>query len=605
VAILGVGNKGVTYNELDVRQLILLMQAMWRLIQRKRAEKSLRESEEKHRIVLESVPDPVAVYDLKGKITYLNPSFTRLFGWSIAKPIAQTSDFVPVEKLSQAELIVEKINHGKTVSGVETCRLTKDGQMIDVSISGAGFFDSSGKLRGYVLTFQDISDRKKNEEEIRFLAFHDVLTKLPNRKAFYERLEDMVSQERYRIKGDRRTSQLKKWGLLFLDLDRFKYVNDTLGHDVGDELLKAVAERLRSCLRQTDHIFRLGGDEFTVIVNNLTDPIEGADISRKIQEEISRPYRLQDHELYITVSIGISLCPDDGEDVETLVKNADMAMYAAKEDGGGYHFFTEEMNKKAQERMQLESGLRHAIQHNQFLLHYQPLVNTENQIVGMEALLRWNHPQKGMISPGQFIPLAEETGAIVPIGEWVLYTACQQLKKWHDAGHKKLYMSVNVSTRQFREANFVELVERVIKSTKLNPEYLTLEVTESSIMDKPEEAIAKMQTLRAQGIHFAIDDFGTGYSSLSYMKRFPIDTLKIDRSFVADSLTNRDDQEIIKTILSMAQHLHIETIAEGVETKEQKEFLCREGCQMMQGFYFSRPMPVTEFEEKLKITALT
>ena len=428
-----------------------------------------------------------------------------------------------------------------------------------------------------------------------------MLTGLPNRKAFYERLEENLNQERYKRCGERRTTgTLRKWALLFLDLDRFKYVNDTLGHDVGDELLKSVASRLRSCLRKNDRIFRLGGDEFTVLVNELPNSIEVVKVVNKILKAIAQPFHILTHELYVTVSIGISLYPDDGEKVEVLVKNADMAMYAAKEEGEAYHFFTEEMNRKGQERMQLESGLRQAILRDQFILYYQPLVENAKGIVGMEALIRWQHPEWGMIPPDQFIPLAEETKAIILIGEWVLHTACRQLKTWHDSGYEKLYMSVNVSTRQFRDPNFLHLVEQVLESSSIDPDRLKLEITESSIMDNPEEAILKMNALRAKGVHFSIDDFGTGYSSLSQLKHFPIDSLKIDRSFVSDSIKNRDDQEIIKAILSMAHNLHIETIAEGVETEEQRDFLSREGCQMMQGYYFSRPLAVLEFEEELK-----
>ncbi len=602
-AMLGVGNKKKDYDDSDVRQLTLLMQAMWRLIQRKRSEEALRESEEKHRIFLESVPDPVAVYDLEHKMTYVNPAFTRVFSWTLDAPIMQLSNFVPHDKLSEAMRIAKKIQQGETVSGLETCRLTNEGEILDVSISGTGFFDNRGKLRGYVLTFQDISARKKHEEEIRFLAYHDVLTSLPNRKAFYELLDDKLAQE-YRAKQQderRKPVLIKKWALLFLDVDRFKNINDTLGHDVGDELLKVVATRLRTCLRREDHIFRLGGDEFTVIVNELANPLEAANVACKIQQEIAQPHRIKEHLLYVTASIGISIYPDDGEKVEVLVKNADLAMYAAKAEGSSCHFFTEEMNQRALERMQLESGLRQAIEQHQFVLYYQPLVNSSNDIVGIEALIRWNHPEKGIISPTQFIPLAEETRTIVLIGKWVLRTACRQLKKWHDIGYDKLYISVNVATRQFKEPDFVETVEHILVSTGLNPEYLKLEVTESSIMEKPKEAIAKMQALRAKGVHFSIDDFGTGYSSLNQMKHFPVDTLKIDKSFVTEAVNNRDDQEIIKAILSMAHNLHIDTVAEGVETEEQREFLTREGCCMMQGYYFGRPVCVEEFEELLKL----
>jgi diguanylate cyclase (GGDEF)-like protein len=475
-----------------------------------------------------------------------------------------------------------------------------------VSISGAGFFDLQGKLQGYVLTFQNITERKKTEQEMQYLAYHDVLTGLSNRKAFYERLEDKLHQERYRTRGIRRSSDVRrKWAVLVVDLDRFKDINDTLGHEVGDELLKIVTDRLQRSLRQDDEIFRLSGDDFTVLLAEIPSALEVAAVAQKIQEEIAQPCRILSHELYMTATIGIALYPDDGESSETLAKNAEMALYVAKKECNGYHFFTEEMNAKAQERMELENGLRHAIQDQQLLLYYQPLVSTTGRIMGMEALVRWQHPQRGMISPAQFIPLAEETKMIITIGEWVLATACRQLKYWHDASYDWLSMSINVSTRQFREPDFVTTVERVLAATSVNPKYVKLEVTESSIMEKPEEAIAKMDLLCAQGIHFSIDDFGTGYSSLSQLKHFPIDTLKIDRSFVVDAITNRDDQEIIKTILSMAQNLHLETVAEGVETKEQQDFLTQEGCQMMQGYYFGRPLSVEAFEERLQTQHLT
>lgn len=566
---------------------------------RKQAEEELRKSEERHRIVLESVPDPVVVYDMEGKVTYLNPAFSRVFGWALKESIGQNIDFVPVESLPDNRLIFTKINRGETISGIETCRLTKDGDRIDVSISGAGFFDSHSKLQGSVITLQDITERKKTEEEIRFIAYHDVLTGLPNRKSFYMRLEDKLLQSGS-LDGDKRRVVRHKWALLFLDVDRFKYVNDTLGHDAGDELLKVVAVRIQSCLRKSDYVFRLGGDEFTIILNDLINDTDIIKVVQKIRENVARSCYIKDHELYTAISIGISIYPDDGEDVERLVKNADMAMYAAKEGGQGYRFFTEKMNRKALERMMLESSLRNALQNNQFVIYYQSLVDDKNRIIGMEALLRWHHPELGMVHPSKFIPLAEETGAIVPIGKWVLHSACQQVRKWNEMSHMRFYVAVNLSTRQFSEPDLIEIIEQVLDATGLPPECLKLEITESSIMEKPEQAIAKMNMLRAAGIHFSIDDFGTGYSSLSYLKRFPIDTVKIDRSFVIDSTTNKDDQEIIRTIISMAKILNLNAVAEGVETKEQQEFLIRQGCHMMQGYFFGRPMPADKFEEILR-----
>ncbi len=567
--------------------------------ERKRVEEALRESEERHRTVLESAPDPVMMNDKEGRVHYFNPAFSRVFGWTLSESEGDTIEFVPLERLPEDRLIFERIMHGETVSGIETFRLTKDGISLPVSISGAGFFDSQNMLQGSVITIQDITERKQREEETRFVAYHDALTELPNRRSFYIRLEDELIQSHSHAGGDRRAKGAQ-WALLFLDLDKFKDINDSLGHEAGDDLLRVVTDRLRHGVRKSDYIFRLGGDEFTILLNALVHDIDVAKVAEKIREAVARPYCIKGHELYVTVSIGISIFPDDGEDVETLVRNADMAMYAAKEEGQGYHFFTEEMNRKALERIKLESSLRTALQNNQLVVYYQPLVGDKAQIVGMEALLRWYHPELGVVSPAQFIPIAEETGAIVSIGKWVLYTACQQTMAWHDRGYEGLYVAINLSPRQFKDPDLVGTVEEALEATGLPPNCLKLEVTESGIMENPEQAIATMELLRSRGINFSIDDFGTGYSSLGHLKRFPVDTLKIDRSFVMDAIANKDDQEIIKTIISMARNLNMNTVAEGVETQEQQDFLTRQGCDMMQGYYYGRPMPADKFEEILQ-----
>ena len=568
--------------------------------ERKRVENALRKTEERYRIVLESAPDPVGVYDAEGRVTYLNLAFSNVFGWTLSESRGQSIDFVPIKKLPETKLLFTKITRGEVVSGLETCRLTKDGQRVEVSISGAGFFDNSGKLQGNVITYQDISERKKKEQEIKFIAYHDVLTGLPNRKSFYIHLRDELVQASNLAQGERRRSGAYKWALLFLDLDKFKYVNDTLGHDIGDHLLQEVAARLQTCIRKTDYVFRLGGDEFTIILNNITNSFDVTKVAEKIRQELVQPCVIKDHELHVTASIGISTYPNDGDNIETLVKNADMAMYAAKEEQQGYRFFTEEMHRKALERMKIENSLRTALQDKQFVLYYQPLVDKGDTLIGMEALLRWYHPDLGVIGPSQFIPLAEETGIIVPIGKWALYSACQQAKKWYDMGYTEFYVAVNLSTRQFKEPDLVEMVEQALETTGLPPQCLKLEVTESGIMEDPQQAVAKMQLLREKGINFSIDDFGVGYSSLSYLKRFPIDTLKIDQSFVSDATASKDDQEIIKTIIVMAQNLNMSTVAEGVETKEQLDFLAHQGCNIMQGYYFGRPMPAKKFEKILQ-----
>jgi len=568
------------------------------ITRRKQAEEALRKSEEKYRIVLESDPDPVMVCDAEERVTYVNPAFSRVFGWTLNDIFGKPLAFTPVDHYAESRALLANIAEGKTLSGVESARLTKANDRIEVSISGAGFFDHAGILQGYVLNLQDITARKQTEKEIQFLAYNDALTGLQNRRAFYLHLEDEITRARSRF-GSRRRDPLDRWALLFLDLDQFKHINDSLGHEIGDQLLRAASDRIQSCLRKSDYIFRLGGDEFTVILHNFINDSDIVKAAEKIRQELALPFSIKQHELFISASIGVSVYPDDGSDVETLVKNADMAMYAAKEGRLGYRFFTEEMNRNALERLKLESHLRNALQDHQLSVYYQPLVDPQGQIIGAEALLRWYHPELGMISPVKFIPLAEETGAIIPIGKWVLRKACQQAVIWQQKGLPNFFVAVNLSTRQFKEPDIIETIEDTLERTGLPPTCLKLEVTESGIMENPEQAIATMTLLRQKGVRFSLDDFGTGYSSLSYLKRFPLATLKIDRSFVMDCLTSKDDQEIIRAILAMAQNLGMDTVAEGVELSAQKEFLIQQGCQTLQGYYFGRPMPAPKFEAAL------
>lgn len=430
--------------------------------------------------------------------------------------------------------------------------------------------------------------RRQAEERVRHLAHYDELTGLPNRSMFNQRLAHALAQAR---RND------KPLAILFIDLDRFKNINDTLGHDAGDRVLKEVAERLRSCLRESDTAGRLGGDEFVVLIEELSQPVYVAGVAQKILAAVAKPLILDAQEFHLTASIGISAYPDDSKDMQSLLKNADIAMYRAKEQGrNNYQFYSAQMNVHTLERLALESNLRRALERNEFLLHYQPKVDIgSGRITGMEALVRWQQPAKPLILPAQFISLAEETGLIVPIGEWVLKTACAQNKSWQEHGLPPLRVAVNLSARQFGHETLLQDVARVLNETGLDPTALEFEITESMVMHNPEHAVKLLTKLKAMGIQLSIDDFGTGYSSLNYLKRFPIDSVKIDRSFIQDLPGDGDDAAITRAIIAMAHSLRLKVIAEGVETEEQLSFLRNHGCDEMQGNYFSKPLPENEF----------
>ena len=433
----------------------------------------------------------------------------------------------------------------------------------------------------------------KKEEKLNYLAYHDVLTGLPGRTLFHDRLVQAVTNAHRH--GD-------KLGVLFIDLDHFKNINDSLGHYAGDMLLKQVAALFTACMREDDTVARLGGDEFVVILASMASEDEAWMVSQKILKLMTEPFTIEAHELFVTCSIGIALYPKDGDDAKTLLQSADGALYLAKNKGrNNAQFCTAEMNAKALERLTLESELRQAINRQEFLLHYQPRVDmVSGEITGMEALVRWQHPVQGLLYPTKFIPVAEESGLIVPLGEWVLRTACEQNKAWQLAGLKPVSIAVNLSARQFKQQDLVELVSSILQETELDPSYLELELTESMVMQNVEAAIATLTQFKVIGVKLSIDDFGIGYSSLNYLKHFPIGFLKIDQSFVRDITTNRDDAIIAKIIISMAHDLGLRVIAEGVETEEQKSFLCSHRCDEMQGYFFSMPLPAEEFETLLK-----
>jgi diguanylate cyclase (GGDEF)-like protein/PAS domain S-box-containing protein len=429
--------------------------------------------------------------------------------------------------------------------------------------------------------------RKQAEETLQFVAKHDALTKLPNRIMFLDRLELAIARAK---RNGRRLA------VMFIDMDRFKVINDTLGHDAGDMLLREVAKRLTGKLRTSDTVARLGGDEFVVLIDEVSDPVYFGSIAQKLIDALAAGFLLSGQEYHITASIGISTYPDDSDDIQTLLKNADIAMYRAKEQGrNAFQFYSAQMNIHTIERLTLESSLRRALERNELVLHYQPRIEIPGgRITGVEALVRWQHPELGLVPPGKFIPLAEETGLIVPIGEWVLSAACAQHQVWKRGGLGHLRIAVNLSPRQFMQGDLVKIVARVLAETGCDARILELEITEGMVMRNPESAVALLQQLKDMGIHIAMDDFGTGYSSLAYLKRFPIDSLKIDRSFVTDVPGDLGDVAINVAIIAMAHSLGLKVVAEGVETREQLDFLRKQGCDEMQGYFFSKPLPVEQ-----------
>ncbi len=438
-------------------------------------------------------------------------------------------------------------------------------------------------------------ERKRTEDDIYRMAYYDSLTGLPNRLLFQDRLKQALKH------AERNNSIL---AVMFLDVDNFKRINDTFGHCVGDKLLKEIASRMGSVVRKSDSVARqhknlfarLGGDEFTVLLSEIKDAEYVSKVAQRINDSMSQPFILGAQELFVSVSTGIAIYPDDGKDSDSLLKNADSAMYYAKEHGkNNYQYYMQSMNDRALENLTLENDLRKALEKDELLLYYQPQVDIVNgKVIGVEALIRWEHPEKGLVPPIDFIPIAEENGLINPIGEWVLKTACKQSRKWQEAGIPAMPVSVNLASQQFQQSNFIEIINDAINSSGISPQNLILEITESTLMQNTDAVSAKMHEVTSMGVRLAIDDFGTGYSSLSYLKRFPIHAIKIDRSFVMEINTNPDDAAIVEAIISMAHSLKLDVVAEGVETEDQLEFLREQGCEIVQGYLFSRPLPAED-----------
>jgi diguanylate cyclase (GGDEF)-like protein len=453
-----------------------------------------------------------------------------------------------------------------------------------------------GTSVGRVWSFRDVTQQHRAEEAIRHHAYHDSLTGLPNRMLFNDRFAQALGHAR---------RHKQTLAMLFLDLDRFKTVNDTLGHAVGDKLLQHVAHRLIALTRAGDTLARLGGDEFMLLVSSIRQIEDASKVADHVLNALKQPFRIDGHELHLSASVGISVFPFDGDDAETLVKHADVALYRAKERGRNtYEVYTPAMNERALERLTLGNSLRRALDREEFLLHYQPQVNVATgRIVGSEVLLRWARPDGTLVPPAQFVPVAEDTGLIGKLGDWVLRRACAQAQAWRAAGMGPVQLAVNLSASQFRRSSLITDVTRVLEETGLDPCRLELELTESTIMLNPEEAIASLRRLRSMGVGIAVDDFGTGYSSLSYLRKLPISVLKIDRSFVRDCLYDADDAAIVTAVLSMAKSLRLKVVAEGVETAEQMAFLRERGCREMQGYFFSVPRDAQSFEDLVKTPA--
>lgn len=467
------------------------------------------------------------------------------------------------------------------------------GDCVYFAVSGVPFADENGRFKGYRGISKDISERKRAEEYTRHLASHDALTDLPNRHMFSELLN-------LSIEGARRYHH--RFAMMFVDLDRFKIINDSLGHEAGDHLLQEIARRIRNTLRASDTVARLGGDEFSVLALEIDNTDQAAMVAKKILMAVSQPLNIVGQECRITASIGISLYPNDADDEISLMKNADIAMYRAKEEGKNrYEFFSENIREKTLERMELENSLRRALERNEFVLHYQAKLNLKNeQISGAEALLRWNHPNLGLVMPNQFIPLAEETGLIVMIGKWVLRSACQQNVAWLRQGLPPICVAVNLSARQFGDENLLQDITDALRESGMSPQLLELELTESMVMQSPERAVKTLQALKSLGVRLAIDDFGIGYSSLATIKQFPFDILKVDRSFIRNLPQNAEDKAITQAIITMGKTLSLTVVAEGVETAEQEDYLREQNCNETQGYYFSKPIAAEAFASMLQ-----
>jgi diguanylate cyclase (GGDEF)-like protein/PAS domain S-box-containing protein len=576
-----------------------LLRALRYAIERKTMEEALFVVKERAQVTLNCIGDAVVCTDISGNITFLNLVAEKMTGWpweeALGRPMSEVfriQDAVTRETTPNPMDVAVGLN--RTVHLPSNCILIRrDGFETPIEDSVAPIHDREGKATGAVIVFRDVSAARAMTEQMTHSAQHDFLTGLPNRMLLNDRVNQAI------VLAPRHS---KKVAVLFLDLDGFKHINDSLGHPIGDKLLQSIAKRLVGCVRGSDTVSRQGGDEFVVLLSEMEQQEDAAISAIRILEAVSQAHSIDQHDLHLTTSIGVSVYPDDGLDAETLIKNADTAMYQAKENGRqSYQFFKPAMNVRAVERQSVEESLRRALERKEFSLQYQPKIKlATGEIAGAEALIRWTHPTRGPVSPANFIPVAEDCGLILPIGHWVLREACKQARAWLDAGLPLGTIAVNISSMEFRADNFLESVFATLSETGLDPKSLELELTESVLMKRAESAASVLKTLRAKGVQIAVDDFGTGYSSLSYLRKFPIDALKIDQSFVRQITSAPGDTTIVTAVISMGRSLKLRVVAEGVETREELEFLQAHQCDEAQGYLFSRPVLPQQFARLLK-----
>jgi len=565
------------------------VRAIRNMVERETAAEALFTEKERAQVTLDSIGDAVLSTDIEGKVNYLNVVAESMTGWTseeaLGKPFTDVFNIIDgCSRETSRNPLKLAIEENKSVGLSANCILVRrDGSECAIEDSAAPIHDREGAVTGAVIVFHDVSMSRSMTEQMSYLAQHDVLTKLPNRILLKDRLNQAIET------SHRNGTRI---ALLFLDLDGFKHTNDSLGHAVGDKLLQSVAKRLLTCVRNSDTVSRLGGDEFVVLLSEIAHARDAGDKAKKILNALMAPHNIDQYSLHLTASIGVTTYPEDGQDAESLIRNADMAMYKAKASfRNNYQFYEKEMNVRAVERQSVEASLLYALERNEFVLHYQPQVDLRTgQIVGLEALVRWQHPDRGLIGPLHFISIAEDCGLMLPIGQWVLRECCRQAQEWRDAGLRPTRMAVNVSSVEFRSNDFLEGVQSILKETGLDPRCLELELTEGVLMQHLESTIPVLQKLKAIGMRLAIDDFGTGYSSLSYLRQFPIDTLKIDQSFVHEINASSHDGTLVNAVISMGRSLNHRVIAEGVETAGQLAFLQEHGCNEGQGYYFSRPL---------------